>query len=86
MKAVVATAHYASTASRVFSILNDPSSWGQERLPRVTSATPPSKVVLTFDGAERATIAISSWNTDICQVELILDGFTDQQALTKLQN
>jgi 4-diphosphocytidyl-2-C-methyl-D-erythritol kinase len=86
MKAVVATAHYASTASRVFSILNDPSSWGQERLPRVTSATPPSKVVLTFDGAERATIAISSWNTDISQVELILDGFTNQQALTKLQN
>jgi hypothetical protein len=84
-KAVVATAHYASTGSRVFNILNDPSSWGQSRIPRVTSATSPSKIVLTFDGVERATISISSWNAELCQVELVLDGFNDEQARLKLQ-
>lgn len=85
MKAVVATAHYASTSSRVFNILNDPSSWGQARIPRVTSATSPSKIVLTFDGAERATILISSWNTELCQVELVIDGYSDDKSLSKLQ-
>jgi len=85
MKAVVATAHYASSASRVFNILNDPSSWGQSRIPRVTSATSPFKIVLTFDGVERATISISSWNTEICQVELVLDGFADDHARLKLE-
>ena len=86
MKAAVTTAHYASTAARVFSILNDPSSWGQARIPRVTSATSPSKIVLTFDGVERATIFISSWNTDICQVELVLDGFTDDNSRLRLES
>lgn len=84
-KAVVATAHYASTGSRVFNILNDPSSWRQSRIPRVTSATSPSKIVLSFDGVERATILISSWNAELCQVELVLDGFNDEQARLKLQ-
>lgn len=86
MKAAVTTAHYASTAARVFSILNDPPSWGQARIPRVTSATSPSKIVLTFDGVERATIFISSWNTDICQVELVLDGFTDDESRLRLES
>jgi 4-diphosphocytidyl-2C-methyl-D-erythritol kinase len=85
MKAVVLTAHYASSGSRVFNILNDPSSWGQSRIPRVTSATSPSKIVLTFDGVERATILISPWNTELCQVELVLDGFSDDKARLKLE-
>jgi 4-diphosphocytidyl-2-C-methyl-D-erythritol kinase len=83
--ALVATAHFASTASRVFSILNDPTSWGQKRIPRVTSATSPSKVVLTFDGVERATIQISSWSTDLCQMEVVLDGFSDDSSRAELE-
>jgi 4-diphosphocytidyl-2-C-methyl-D-erythritol kinase len=83
--ALVATAHFASTASRVFSILNDPTSWGQKRLPRVTSATSPSKVVLTFDGVERATIHISTWNTELCQMEVVLDGFPDESSRAELE-
>lgn len=86
MKAFVSTAHYASTGSRVFNILNDPSSWGQARIPRVTSATAPSKIVLTFDGAERATFVISSWNNELCQVELVVDGYADDKARQKLQS
>ena len=85
-KALVATAHFASTASRVFNILNDPSSWGQTRIPRVTSATSPSKVVLTFEGVERATIHISSWNTELCQMDVVLDGFIDEASRLELES
>lgn len=85
MRAAIAIAHFASTAPRIFSILNDPSSWGKVRVPRVTSASSPSKIVLTFDGAERATIVISSWNSELCQVELVIDGFANDQARLTLE-
>jgi 4-diphosphocytidyl-2-C-methyl-D-erythritol kinase len=84
--ATVSTVYFATSAARVFSILNDPSSWGQVRTPRVASATSPSKVVLTFDGVERATVSISSWRTDFCQLEVVLDGFTNQAAKAELES
>lgn len=84
--ASVATVYFATSAARVFSILNDPSSWGQIRTPRVASATSPAKVVLTFDGVERATVSISSWRTDFCQVEIVLDGFTTDSATAELES
>lgn len=83
--ASVATAYFSTSAARVFSILNDPSSWGQVRVPRVASATSPSKVVLTFDGIERATVLISSWRTDFCHVEVVLDGYLDDPARAELE-
>ena len=84
--ASVATAYFATSAARVFSIINDPSSWGQTRTPRVASASSPSKVVLSFDGVERATISISSWRTDFCQLEVVLDGFADDAAKSALES
>ena len=84
--ASVATAYFATSAARVFSIINDPSSWGQTRTPRVSSASSPSKVVLSFDGVERATISISSWRTDFCQLEVVLDGFADDAAKSALES
>ena len=84
--ASVATVYFASSASRVFSILNDPSSWGQTRTPRVSSASSPSKVVLSFEGVERATVSISSWRTDFCQLEVVLDGFPDDLAKAELES
>ena len=84
--ASVATAYFSSSTGRVFSILNDPSSWGQSRTPRVASATSPSKVVLTFDGIERATVTTSSWRTDFCQLEVVLDGFMDEVAKAELES
>ena len=84
--ASVATVYFSSSAARVFSILNDPSSWGQTRTPRVSSATSPSKVVLSFDGVERATVSISSWRTDFCQLEVVLDGYLDDPAKAKLES
>ena len=83
--ASVATAYFATSAARVFSILNDPTSWGQNRTPRVSSASSPSKVVLSFDGVERATVSISSWRTDFCQLEVVLDGFPDDSAKAELE-
>ena len=84
--ASVATAYFATSAARVFSILNDPTSWGQNRTPRVSSASSPSKVVLSFDGVERATVSISSWRTDFCQIEVVLDGFPDVSAKSELES
>ena len=84
--ASVATVYFASSASRVFSILNDPSSWSQTRTPRVSSASSPSKVVLSFEGVERATVSISSWRTDFCQLEVVLDGFPDDLAKAELES
>jgi 4-diphosphocytidyl-2-C-methyl-D-erythritol kinase len=83
--ASVATAYFSTSAARVFSILNDPSSWGQVRVPRVASATSPSKVVLTYDGIERATVLISSWRTDFCHLEVVLDGYLDDPARAELE-
>ena len=84
--ASVATAYFSASAARVFNILNDPSSWGQSRTPRVSSATLPSKIVLSFDGIERATVSISSWNTDFSQLEVVLDGFPDDSAKAELES
>ena len=84
--ALVATTYFSASAARVFNILNDPSSWGQSRTPRVSSATLPSKIVLSFDGIERATVSITSWNTDFCQVEIVLDGFPDDSAKAELES
>ena len=84
--ASVATVYFASSAARVFSIINDPISWGQTRTPRVSSATSPSKVVLSFEGVERATVSISSWRTDFCQLEVVLDGFLDDAAKAELES
>jgi 4-diphosphocytidyl-2-C-methyl-D-erythritol kinase len=84
--ASVATAYFSASAARVFNILNDPSSWGQIRTPRVSSATLPSKIVLSFDGIERATVSISSWNTDFSQMEVVLDGFPDDSAKAELES
>lgn len=80
-----ASAHFATSAARVFNILNDPSSWGQTIIPRVISSTPHSKIVLTIDGHERATVSISSWRSDFCGVELVLEGFSDEASRIKMQ-
>jgi 4-diphosphocytidyl-2-C-methyl-D-erythritol kinase len=84
--ASVATVYFSVSASRVFNILNDPSSWGQTRTPRVASAISPSKIVLSFDGVERATVSMSSWRTDFCQLEVVLDGFPDDLAKSELES
>lgn len=84
--ASVAKSYFGTSAARVFSILNDPSSWGQLRIPRVSSSTPHSRIVLSFDGVERATITISSWRTDFCQVEVVLDGFPDRSSKLELES
>ena len=84
--ASVAIAYFSTGAARVFNILNDPFSWGQTRTPRVSSAISPSKIVLSFEATERATVSITSWKTDFCQVEILLDGFPDDAAKSELES
>ena len=84
--ASVAISYFSTGAARVFNILNDPSSWGQTRTPRVSSAISPSKIVLSFEATERATVSITSWRTDFCQVEILLDGFPDDAAKSELES
>ena len=84
--ASVAIAYFSTGAARVFNILNDPSSWGQTRTPRVSSAISPSKIVLSFEATERATVSITSWRTDFCQLEVVLDGFPDDLAKSELES
>jgi 4-diphosphocytidyl-2-C-methyl-D-erythritol kinase len=83
--ASVAIAYFSTGSARVFNILNDPSSWGQTRTPRVSSSISPSKIVLSFEASERATVSISSWRTDFCQLEVVLDGYQDDSARAKLE-
>jgi 4-diphosphocytidyl-2-C-methyl-D-erythritol kinase len=40
---------------------------------------------LTFDGMERATVSISSWSTNFCQLEVVLDGFASENAKAELE-
>jgi 4-diphosphocytidyl-2C-methyl-D-erythritol kinase len=84
--ASVAIAYFSTGAARVFNILNDPSSWGQTITPRVSSASSPSKIVLSFEATERATVSITSWRTDFCQLEVVLDGFPDDVAKAELES
>ena len=84
-EAIVATAHLSVGAAQVFNILNNPSSWGQTRLPRVASAIFPSKVVLSFGRMERATVGISPWSSDFCEIDVVLDGFSDATARAELE-
>lgn len=83
--ASVAIAYFSTGSARVFNILNDPSSWGQTRTPRVSSSISPSKIVLSFEAYERATVSISSWRTDFCQLEIVLDGYQDDSARAQLE-
>jgi 4-diphosphocytidyl-2C-methyl-D-erythritol kinase len=41
---------------------------------------------LSFDGIERATVSITSWNTDFSQLEVVLDGFPDDYAKSALES
>lgn len=80
LPAVTGVAHFSTNAARLFTILSDPTSWGKARVPRVASSSPHSKIVLTFDDAERVTVNLNPWSSEFCQVELILEGFADSNS------
>lgn len=84
--AAVASSYFFASPARLFNILSDPASWGQTLIPRVASATPHGKVVLTFDGSQRATVGISSWNSEYSELEVVVDGFSDQSTRQWLEN
>jgi 4-diphosphocytidyl-2-C-methyl-D-erythritol kinase len=75
--AITGVRHFRSSAHRLFSILHDPASWEQPILPRMVSASAPTKIVYSFAGTERATLELVPWNSEICQLNITVDGVKD---------
>lgn len=69
---------FGSNSARLFSLLSDPASWNQKTIPRITSTTPNSKIIFSFDGVERVTASISSWKTEVSELELVIEGLADE--------
>lgn len=76
--AISATWHFSCAAARAFSVLVDPSSWNSKIAPRVTASTASSRVVYSFDGEIRVTAEITSWNNELCGLELVIEGLRDE--------
>jgi 4-diphosphocytidyl-2-C-methyl-D-erythritol kinase len=64
---------------QTFNILRDPTSWGQLETPRVVNATEQSKIVFSFDGAQKAVATLSAWNSNVTTLELVISGTVESQ-------
>jgi 4-diphosphocytidyl-2-C-methyl-D-erythritol kinase len=69
---------FSCNSARLFNLLSDPASWKQQTVPRITTTTPNSRIVFSFDGVERVTANISSWKTDVTELELVIEGLVDE--------
>jgi 4-diphosphocytidyl-2-C-methyl-D-erythritol kinase len=72
--------------ARVFNLLNDPVSWGQKVFPRIVASTPSGKIVLSFGGVERATAYLSAWKSDVCELNLVIDGIASEDSRTRQEH
>lgn len=64
---------------QTFNILKDPSSWGQLVTPRVVNSTEQSKIVFSFAAEKKAVVTVSSWNSNITELEVVISGISDTQ-------
>lgn len=62
---------------QTFSILNDPTSWGQALTPRVVNSTDKSKIVYSFDGEKKATATVNPWNSNVTELEIVISDISD---------
>ena len=65
---------------QIFSILKDPSSWGQPKTPRVVNSIDKEKIVFSFDGERKAVATLSAWNSKVTELEIVIGGTVDSQA------
>ena len=65
---------------QTFSILKDPSSWGQPETPRVVNSTDHSKIVFSFDGQKKAIATLSAWNSYFTELEIVISGVAEHPA------
>jgi 4-diphosphocytidyl-2-C-methyl-D-erythritol kinase len=71
---LVGIAIFSGNLGQTFNILKDPSSWGQAETPRVVNSTDKSKVVFSFDGERRAAATVSAWNSNVTELEIVING------------
>ena len=71
---LVGVAIISGNLGQIFNILKDPSSWGQPESPRVVNSTEKSKVVFSFDGERKAVATLSSWNSNVTELEIVISG------------
>ena len=76
---LVGVAIVSGNLGQIFNILKDPSSWGQPENPRVVNSTEKSKVVFSFDGERKAVATLSSWNSNVTELEIVISGTVNTQ-------
>ncbi len=76
---LVGVAIVSGNLGQIFNILKDPSSWGQPESPRVVNSTEKSKVVFSFDGERKAVATLSSWNSNVTELEIVISGTVNTQ-------
>jgi len=74
---------FGCNSARLFKLLSDPASWNQKTVPRITNTTPNSRIIFSFDGVERATAKISSWKTEVSELELVIEGLVEEESLKR---
>ncbi len=77
---VVGIAILAGSQGQTFSILKDPNSWGKTEIPRVVNATDQSKIVYSFDGERRVAATVTSWNSNVTELEIVIGGITGNES------
>lgn len=85
LNSITARRHFRANAIRLFGIFADPASWSTGETPRITSSHSPDRLVYSFSATERATIEFESWNSELTEINLRLDGFLDDEALARQQ-
>jgi 4-diphosphocytidyl-2-C-methyl-D-erythritol kinase len=76
-RATVGWSYFRCNASRLYSVMTDPASWGQQIQPRITATTNPSKIVFSFEGRERVTVNIQSWSSELCAAEIVIEEVSE---------
>lgn len=81
--AVRSLKHFQIGASRLFSVLSDPGSWNQDVTPRILSKSAPEKIVYSFEGKERATISLVNWNSELTELQLQIEAFSELDSVAE---
>jgi 4-diphosphocytidyl-2-C-methyl-D-erythritol kinase len=77
---LVGLAILSGNLGQIFSILKDPSSWGQPETPRVVNSIDKAKIVFSFEGERKAVATLSVWNSNVTELEIVISGTLDSQA------
>lgn len=71
---LVGVAILSGSQGPIFNILKDPYSWWQSETPRVVNSIEKSKIVFSFDGEKKAVATLTSWNSNVTELEIVISG------------